>query len=255
MRRSCSRALSWVAELTAFDRVAPRAVVCLSMQTSAHDAHQDTSMSDRELDRVLELLAHTGHVGGVREPAGGFVRWRRLRLLPAGLREVGAWPAESQRHRLPTGCSVWDGRDAPMLGHLADAGPFAQVACRPTGVPGSREAPMFAALPITRVDAYWSLHALRDAELIGGRDDGAAGWQEVHVTAAGRALARRLAGEEAPGAGSGPGLADGQMSRERFAVRDEPGDEVSDPLWPGAGAGRAAQGGELERFGVHRGDV
>jgi hypothetical protein len=151
-------------------------------------------MPDRELDRVLQLLLSTGHVGARRMAGDGCCRWQYLRLRPPGLEEVGAWPAPAERSRVPSGCTVWDDRDAPLLRYLAERGPLAVVACTPTErSPGARD-PLFADLPVTRVDAYWSLLALRDAELVGGTDAGEAGWRDVAVTPGGRELAARLRG-------------------------------------------------------------
>jgi hypothetical protein len=161
---------------------------------AARHGHQRTSMPDRELDRVLQLLLSTGHVGARRVAGDGCCRWQYLRLRPPGLEEVGAWPAPDARAGIPTGCDVWDARDAPMLGYLAARGPLPVVDCTPTDdAPGARD-PLFAGLPVTRVDAYWSLLALCDAELVGGIDDGEAGWREVAVTGGGRDLAARLPG-------------------------------------------------------------
>jgi hypothetical protein len=163
-------------------------------EPAARHGHQRTSMPDRELDRVLQLLLSTGHVGARRMPGEGCCRWQYLRLRPPGLEEVGAWPAPDERTRIPSGCDVWDGRDAPLLRYLAERGPMAAVDCAPTdGAPGARD-PLFADLDVTRVEAYWSLLALRDAELVGGTDRGEAGWRDVAVTGRGRELAARLRG-------------------------------------------------------------
>jgi hypothetical protein len=150
-------------------------------------------MPDRDLDRVLQLLQGTGHVGALRTTGNGRARWQYLRLLPPALVEVGAWPAPAARIGLPSGGTVWDGRDAPMLGWVAARGPLPVVRCAPTdGAPGAREH-LERGFPLTRVDAYWSLLALRDADLVSGTDDGADGWRHVGVTPAGRELAGRLA--------------------------------------------------------------
>lgn len=176
--------------------MSPRAVITLATtagEPGARLGEQRTSMPDRDLDRVLQLLQNTGHVGACRVPENGSCRWLYLRLLPPGLVEVGAWPAPAARTRLPSGCTMWDGRDAPMLGWLAARGPLPVVRCAPTdGAPDARES-VGRGFPLTRVDAYWSLLALRDAELVSGSDDGAAGWRDVAVTPEGRDLAARLA--------------------------------------------------------------
>ena len=162
-------------------------------EASARLGEQGTSMPDRDLDRVLQLLHGTGHIGALRTTVNGWSRWQFLRLLPPGLVEVGAWPAPAARTGLPSGCTVWDGRDAPMLGWVAAHGPLPELRCAPTvGAPGAREH-LERGFPLTRVDAYWSLLALRDAELVSGTDDGAEGWRHVAVTPTGRELAERLA--------------------------------------------------------------
>jgi hypothetical protein len=161
---------------------------------AARHGHQRTSMPDRELDRVLQLLLSTGHVGARRTAGDGCCRWQYLRLRPPGLEAVGAWPAADERARVPSGCDVWDARDAPLLRYLAARGPLPVVDCAPTdGAPGARD-PLFTGLPVTRVGAYWSLLALRDAELVSGIDGGEEGWRDVAVTGGGRELAARLPG-------------------------------------------------------------
>jgi len=189
--------------MTSCDRGAPREVIALSVELPGADpglGEQDTSMSDRELDRVLEFLAQTGHIAGVREPGVGCARWRRLRLLSPGLTAVGAWPPAEERHLLPTGCARWDGRDAPLLGHIAARGPLGTVPCRPAGGTSGAHDALRDALPLTPVDVYWSLVTLRDAELVSGVDCGEAGWRDVRVTERGRALAERMTGPPAPAA-------------------------------------------------------
>jgi hypothetical protein len=200
VRGRCAETLLWVAGLTSCNPGAPRSVVHLSDLQSESVAgagfgEQSTSMSDSELDRVLEFLTQTGHVGGVREPGVGCTRWRMLRLRPSGLTAIGEWPPAEDRYPLPTGCALWDGRDAPLLGHVAAHGPLDVVACRPTGAP---EGVLFRDLPLTPVDGYWSLVALRDAELVSGDDRGPAGWQHVRATDAGIALAGLMAAQIAP---------------------------------------------------------
>src|SRR4051812_24356912 len=195
MRGRCAEALGWVAATTSNGRASPRVVIALADvlgDPAARRGEQDTSMPDRDLDRVLQFLLSTGYLAADRTSGGGCARWRYLRLLPLGMVAAGAWPEPAMRARLPTGCTAWDGRDAPVLGYVAATGPLPVVACAPTNGSPYAGDDLFEGLPVTRVDGYWSLLALRDAGLVGGADRGPAGWRDVSATAAGRELARHF---------------------------------------------------------------
>ena len=103
--------------------------------------------------------------------------------------EVGAWPPEDSRHLLPTGCALWDRRDAPLLAHIVVRGPFGHVPCVPSDIYfGGAQQDVFPNVPVSRVDGYWSLMALRDGALIAGTGAGHRGWR----SSAGAALVGRM---------------------------------------------------------------
>jgi len=179
----------WVAAQTDGDAHAPRPSVTLGADGGSGEA---TAMPDPELDRSLQALVAFGRVAGRREARGSLIEWRALRLLPQGMVEVGAWPPEDSRHRLPTGCALWDRRDAPLLAHIVVRGPFGHVPCVPSDIYFGATQDVFPNLPVSRVDGYWSLMALRDGALIAGTEEEHRGWRSVAATSAGSALVGRM---------------------------------------------------------------
>jgi len=179
----------WVAAQTDGDAHAPRPSVTLGADGGSGQA---TAMPDPELDRSLQALVTFGRVAGRREARGSLVEWRALRLLPQGMVEVGAWPPEDSRHRLPTGCALWDRRDAPLLAHIVVRGPFGHVPCVPSDIYLGATQDVFPNVPVSRVDGYWSLMALRDGALIAGTEEEHRGWRSVAATSAGSALVGRM---------------------------------------------------------------
>ena len=182
----------WVAAQTSGDAHSPRPVVTLGTGDGSVQRGRATAMSDPDLDRTLQALVTFERVAGRRDAHGSAVEWHGLRLLPQGMVEVGAWPPEDGRHRLPTGCGLWDGRDAPLLAHVAVRGPFERVPCIPSDDVYGASEDIFPNVPISRVEAYWSLMALRDAELVAGVDEGHRGWRSVAATPAGATLFSRM---------------------------------------------------------------
>jgi hypothetical protein len=188
-KASFHEVMLWVAAQTDGDAHAPRPSVTLGADGGSGQA---TAMPDPELDRSLQALVTFGRVAGRREARGSLVEWRALRLLPQGMVEVGAWPPEDSRHRLPTGCALWDRRDAPLLAHIVVRGPFGHVPCVPSDIYFGATQDVFPNLPVSRVDGYWSLMALRDGALIAGTEEEHRGWRSVAATSAGSALVGRM---------------------------------------------------------------
>jgi len=184
--------MRWVVAQTSGDAHAPRETVTLGTDDGSRHGGQSTPLTDPELDRALQTLVTYERVAGRREAQGALVEWRALRLLPHGMVEVGAWPPEESRHLLPTGCALWDGRDAPLLAHIAARGPFERVPCAASDNSYRAIRDIFPNVPISRVEGYWSLLALRDALLIAGTDEGARGWRSVAVTTTGACLVSRM---------------------------------------------------------------
>jgi hypothetical protein len=188
-KASFHEVMLWVAAQTDGDAHAPRPSVTLGADGGSGQA---TAMPDPELDRSLQALVTFGRVAGRREARGSLVEWRALRLLPQGMVEVGAWPPEDSRHRLPTGCALWDRRDAPLLAHIVVRGPFGHVPCVPSDIYFGATQDVFPNVPVSRVDGYWSLMALRDGALIAGTEEEHRGWRSVAATSAGSALVGRM---------------------------------------------------------------
>ena len=188
-KASFHEVMLWVAAQTDGDAHAPRPSVTLGADGGSGEA---TAMPDPELDRSLQALVTFGRVAGRREARGSLIEWRALRLLPQGMVEVGAWPPEDSRHRLPTGCALWDRRDAPLLAHIVVRGPFGHVPCVPSDIYFGATQDVFPNLPVSRVDGYWSLMALRDGALIAGTEEEHRGWRSVAATSAGSALVGRM---------------------------------------------------------------
>jgi len=188
-KASFHEVMLWVAAQTDGDAHAPRPSVTLGADGGSGQA---TAMPDPELDRSLQALVTFGRVAGRREARGSLVEWRALRLLPQGMVEVGAWPPEDSRHLLPTGCALWDRRDAPLLAHIVVRGPFGHVPCVPSDIYFGATQDVFPNLPVSRVDGYWSLMALRDGALIAGTEEEHRGWRSVAATSAGSALVGRM---------------------------------------------------------------
>jgi hypothetical protein len=182
----------WVAAQTNGDAHSPCPSITLGVDNGSRHSGQATSMTDPELDRALQALVTFERVVGRREARGSLVEWRALRLLPHGMVEVGAWPPEDSRHLLPTGGALWDGRDAPLLAHIVVRGPFERVPCVPCDIYFGATQDVFPNVPISRVEGYWSLMALRDAALIAGTDDGHRGWRSVAATSVGATLVSRM---------------------------------------------------------------
>lgn len=191
-KASFHKVMLWVAAQTDGDAHAPRSSITLGADSGSRHSGQGTSMTDREIDRSLQALVTFERVAGRREARGSLGEWRALRLLPHGMVEVGAWPPEDARHLLPTGCALWDGRDAPLLAHIAVRGPFEHVPCVPSDIYFGAAQDIFPNVPVSRVDGYWSLMALRDGALIAGTDEGHRGWRSVAATSTGAALASRM---------------------------------------------------------------
>ena len=188
-KASFHEVMLWVAAQTDGDAHAPRPSVTLGADGGSGQA---TAMPDPELDRSLQALVTFGRVAGRREARGSLIEWRALRLLPQGMVEVGAWPPEDSRHLLPTGCALWDRRDAPLLAHIVVRGPFGHVPCVPSDIYFGATQDVFPNLPVSRVDGYWSLMALRDGALIAGTEEEHRGWRSVAATSAGSALVGRM---------------------------------------------------------------
>ena len=188
-KASFHEVMLWVAAQTDGDAHAPRPSVTLGADGGSGQA---TAMPDPELDRSLQALVTFGRVAGRREARGSLIEWRALRLLPQGMVEVGAWPPEDSRHRLPTGCALWDRRDAPLLAHIVVRGPFGHVPCVPSDIYFGATQDVFPNVPVSRVDGYWSLMALRDGALIAGTEEEHRGWRSVAATSAGSALVGRM---------------------------------------------------------------
>ena len=188
-KASFHEVMLWVAAQTDGDAHAPRPSVTLGADGGSGEA---TAMPDPELDRSLQALVAFGRVAGRREARGSLIEWRALRLLPQGMVEVGAWPPEDSRHRLPTGCALWDRRDAPLLAHIVVRGPFGHVPCVPSDIYFGATQDVFPNLPVSRVAGYWSLMALRDGALIAGTEEEHRGWRSVAATSAGSALVGRM---------------------------------------------------------------
>ena len=184
-KASFHEVMLWVAAQTDGDAHAPRPSVTLGADGGSGQA---TAMPDPELDRSLQALVTFGRVAGRREARGSLIEWRALRLLPQGMVEVGAWPPDDSRHRLPTGCALWNRRDAPLLAHIVVRGPFGHVPCVPSDIYFGATQDVFPNVPVSRVDGYWSLMALRDGALIAGTEEGHRGWRSVAATSAGAAL-------------------------------------------------------------------
>jgi hypothetical protein len=191
-KASFHEVMLWVAAQTDGDAHAPRASITLGADGASRHSGPAASMADPELDRSLQALVTFGRVAGRREARGSLVEWRALRLLPQGMVEVGAWPPEDSRHRLPTGCALWDRRDAPLLAHIVVRGPFGHVACVPSDISFEAAQDVFPNVPVSRVDGYWSLMALRDGALIAGTEEGHRGWRSVAATSAGASLVARM---------------------------------------------------------------
>jgi hypothetical protein len=191
-RPSFHELMLWVAAQTDGDAHAPRPTITLGADGGSRHSGRATSMTDPEIDRSLQTLVAFERVAGRREARGSLVEWHALRSLPQGMVEVGAWPPEDARHLLPTGCALWDGRDAPLLAHIAVRGPFEHVPCVPSdSYPGAAQ-DIFPNVPVSRVDGYWSLMALRDGALIAGIEDGHRGWRAVAATRIGASLVSRM---------------------------------------------------------------
>ena len=182
----------WVAALTDGDAHAPRPSITLGADSESRHSSRGTSMTDPEIDRSLQTLVAFERVAGRREARGSLVEWHALRLLPQGMVEVGAWPPEDSRHLLPTGCALWDGRDAPLLAHIVVWGPFEHVPCVPSDISLGAAQDIFPNVPVSRVDGYWSLMALRDGALIAGIEEGHRGWRSVAATSIGASLVSRM---------------------------------------------------------------
>jgi len=182
----------WVAAQTSGDAQSPRPNVRLGTDDGSRQSGRATSMTDLELDRALQALVTFERVAGRRDARGALVEWHALRLLPQGMVEVGAWPPEDARHLLPTGCALWDGRDAPLLAHVAVRGPCDHVACVPSDDYYGAAQHVFPDVAVSRVEGYWSLMALRDAALIAGTDAAHRGWRSVAATGSGASLAGRM---------------------------------------------------------------
>ena len=188
-KASFHEVMLWVAAQTDGDAHAPRPSVTLGADGGSGQA---TAMPDPELDRSLQALVTFGRVAGRREARGSLIEWRALRLLPQGMVEVGAWPPDDSRHRLPTGCALWDRRDAPLPAHIVVRGPFGHVPCVPSDIYFGATQDVFPNVPVSRVDGYWSLMALRDGALIAGTEEEHRGWRSVAATSAGSALVGRM---------------------------------------------------------------
>ncbi len=182
----------WVAAQTNGDAHSPRPSITLGVDAGSRHSGQATSMTDPEIDRALQALVTFERVVGRRDARGSLVEWQALRLLPHGMVEVGAWPPEDSRHLLPTGAALWDGRDAPLLAHIVVRGPFERVPCVPRDIYYGAAQDIFPDVPISRLEGYWSLMALRDAALIAGTDDGRRGWRSVAATSIGASLVSRM---------------------------------------------------------------
>jgi hypothetical protein len=189
---SLHEVMLWVAAETHGDTRQPSACVMLGAEDGSRHSGQATSMTDPEIDESLQALVTAERVAGCRAPLGPLVEWSALRLLPRGMVEVGAWPPETSRHVLPSGCGLWDGRDAPMLAHIAVRGPFERVRSVPTDMYRGAMEDIFPNVPVSRVDGYWSLMALKDAALIAGTDLAHRGWRSVAVTSLGASLVSRM---------------------------------------------------------------
>ena len=191
-RASYREVMLWVAAQTNGDAHSPRPSITLGVDAGSRHGGQATSMTDPEIDRALQALVTFERVVGRRDARGSLVEWHALRLLPHGMVEVGAWPPEDSRHLLPTGGALWDGRDAPLLAHIVVRGPFERVPSVPRDMDYGATQDIFPDVPISRLEGYWSLMALRDAGLIAGTDDGHRGWRSVAATSIGASLVSRM---------------------------------------------------------------
>jgi hypothetical protein len=191
-RATYHEVMRWVAAQTDGDAQSPRPCVTLGADVGSRHSGQATSMTDPEIDRALQALMTFGRVAGRRDARRSVVEWRALRLLPHGMVEVGAWPPEHSRHLLPTGCALWDGRDAPLLAHVVVRGPFEHVPCVPSDIHYGAVDDIFPNVPVSRLEGYWSLMALRDAALVAGADAGHRGWRSVAATGVGASLVSRM---------------------------------------------------------------
>lgn len=125
----------------------------------------DSSISSKEVDLLLQEAEHRALLEGERGEGDGSVSWwSNVRLTVEGLRRLGEWPpAGGGRVTGPWGEGLWGRVDRPLLEELEDNPPHADFELKPVG----------GATPAER-ERWRALMRLFSAGLIGGglQEDG-----------------------------------------------------------------------------------